>query len=226
MASRRDKQGRTDDPFDERPVTASQQLDQEVYGGVGKVDPGRKTAEAVNIEMIYPDRTQPRRAVPSVIRREWDESPKTAGVMFNRWIRDAKLELKTVKAILDGEEVEYIPSGIIGEGLWKVLILAASIHHDGLTNPITVSRKGREFLIETGERRWLAYHLLYANYGKDYQRIPARIVQRDIWRQASENNARDDLNAVGKARQFALLLMSLYREESWFEFDQLVQEGM
>jgi hypothetical protein len=34
-----------------------------------------------------------------------------------------------------------------------------------------------------------------------------------LWRQAGENNARDNLNAIGKTRQLALLIMDLYRQQ-------------
>ena len=99
--------------------------------------------------------------------------------------------------------------------------LAATIYRDGLTNPITVAQQGNQtavqYQLETGERRWLAYHLLHANFPQDGQwtKIPARIVESpNLWRQAAENNARDNLNAIGKARQFALLLMDLLSRES------------
>jgi hypothetical protein len=40
----------------------------------------------------------------------------------------------------------------------------------------------------------------------------------NVWRQAAENNARDNLNVIGKARQLAILMMDLLVEESSFEF--------
>jgi hypothetical protein len=45
-------------------------------------------------------------------------------------------------------------------------------------------------------------------------KIPARVVDApNLWRQAAENNARDNLNAIAKARQYALLLMDLWRKD-------------
>jgi hypothetical protein len=90
-------------------------------------------------------------------------------------------------------------------------------------------RDGELYLLETGERRWLAFHLLHQRTrDEQWSKIPARVMDEfSIWRQAGENNARDNLNAVGKARQLALLLMDLYRAEgAEFEpFDRLVQPG-
>ena len=127
--------------------------------------------------------------------------------------------------------------------LAELLALAASIRHDGLQHPITVARAGTPrpqearaadprigtsrpqdarneaggFLLESGERRWLAFHLLslFDREGERWARIPAHIQpERDVWRQASENSARDDLNAIARARQYALLLMDLCRERA------------
>jgi hypothetical protein len=97
--------------------------------------------------------------------------------------------------------------------LIHIVTLAASIRQDGLTNPITIAKHDKGYIIETGERRWMSYHLLYYVYDGDWDKIPARIVDKpNIWRQASENNARKDLNAVSKARQLARLIMSIYQE--------------
>jgi hypothetical protein len=54
---------------------------------------------------------------------------------------------------------------------------------------------------------------------ENFKTIPANIQDSvDVWRQASENNVREDLNAVGKARQLALLLMHLIFEHNQTEF--------
>jgi len=97
--------------------------------------------------------------------------------------------------------------------LMDIIVLAASIRQDGLTNAITVIRQGTKYLIETGERRWMSYHLLYTVYGDKWRYIPARIVpEHNVWRQASENNARQELNAIAKARQLAILVMDTYHQ--------------
>ena len=96
--------------------------------------------------------------------------------------------------------------------LLRLADLAGSIRQDGLTNPITVVKTGDTHVIETGERRWVAFHLLNAYIdGDDYQSIPARrMPELNLWRQASENTARDALNAIARARQIALLLMDMH----------------
>ena len=77
--------------------------------------------------------------------------------------------------------------------------LAISIRKTGLTNPITVRQNGSCVSArKPGERRWLAYHLLNLYFpDEDWKRIPAHLVDEvSVWRQASENNARSDLNAI------------------------------
>jgi hypothetical protein len=58
------------------------------------------------------------------------------------------------------------------------------------------------YLLESEERRWLAYHLLHRYTGEaQWQSLPAIIYYtRSIWRQAAENTVRADLNAIAKAR--------------------------
>ncbi|MEL6406725.1 MAG: ParB N-terminal domain-containing protein [Chloroflexota bacterium] len=119
------------------------------------------------------------------------------------------------------------PSKAMGpkEGaLMPIVELAASIKRDGLINPISIAQKDLLWEIETGERRWLAYQLLNWREGAgndEWERIPARRVSDgiSIWRQATENNTRSDLNAIASARQFALLLMALRVEEKGDQFN-------
>ena len=117
----------------------------------------------------------------------------------------------------------------------KIVDLAASIRRDGLSNPISLVRHSDHYELETGERRWLAYQMLYWKFGDgdrrhdgsivNWSRIPARIVNRvDVWRQASENNARDNLNAISRARQLALLLMDLHDSSNFAKIDACENE--
>jgi hypothetical protein len=115
---------------------------------------------------------------------------------------------------LIGQEIEREEGiGILELSLLELVDLAASIRRDGLTNPVTVAQTGDHYQLETGERRWLAYHLLHWFFEDErdkWAKIPARIVEHvDVWRQATENTARANLNAIGRARQFAILLMDL-----------------
>ncbi len=127
----------------------------------------------------------------------------------------------------------------VEDSLMRIVELAASIREVGLLNPITVAPLDvmtGTYVIETGERRWLAYCLLKWHFGVAdehktrsklrWDMIPAiKVEAPDVWRQAVENNARDNLNAIGKARQLALLLMHLHGPENFeplgtFEHEQ------
>jgi hypothetical protein len=193
-------------------------------------------ATPIDIRKIRPDSLQPRRAVPSELRAYWRNDPKRTELLFERWddaIREERGGRQLVyKDILEGKETtrgkqaeadaDAIPEehGPLALAFLKIVELAASIKRDGLTNPITVAESASGFVIETGERRWLAFHLLKMLYGETpWGEIPARQVKEvSVWRQASENNSRDNLNAVSKARQLSLLLMAIY---GWDKFQAI-----
>jgi hypothetical protein len=193
-------------------------------------------ATPLDIRKIRPDSLQPRRAVPRELRAYWRNDPKRTEMLFERWLDGIAEERGgsqlIYKDILEGKETtrgkqaeadaDSIPEehGPLALAFLKIVELAASIKRDGLTNPITVAESANGFVIETGERRWLAYHLLKVLYGDTpWGEIPARQVKEvSVWRQASENNARDDLNAISKARQLSLLLMAIY---GWDKFQTI-----
>lgn len=191
-------------------------------------------AKPLPIQQIYPDVAQPRRTIPSAVRHYWDGQPTGVSYLFEMWIKEVDIERGKpfdLRAYLIGESTERVPTddgnleaiprqaGSLETSLLAIVDLASSIRRDGLTNPITVVQQDDYYVVETGERRWLAYHLLHMIFSRetsDWSAIPARLVEKtDIWRQASENNARDDLNAVARARQFALLLMDLHGFEQF-----------
>ena len=175
-------------------------------------------------------------------------NPKNIVDIVERWIIEIQLEkgrqdYDVINFLLgsatdrgervESEDGEAAPASQPVSGkelaLMKLIDLAASIRRDGLSNPISLVQHDDRYEIETGERRWLAYHILYWKFGDgdkrpdgsvvNWSRIPARIVKQvDVWRQASENNARDNLNAVSRARQLALLLMDLH---GWQNFSKL-----
>lgn len=207
----------------------------QIFGDLEKADAraSREVIRPINIFDITPDTTQPRRAMPSVVRDGWDGDPNHLIHVFDRWHQKAETEANheiRVADYLDNEVArpetvttdEVYTPGPIERSFLKVLQLASSILHDGLTNPITVVQKKNtdRYQLETGERRWLAYHLLHMWFGDDEQvqkrwlKIPARLMDAvSVWRQASENNARADLNAIEKARQYALLLIDLFEKD-------------
>lgn len=214
-----------------------------------KLGRNREKIHLTQIDSITPNATQPRRAIPASVRQYWSglSDEDSMALFFQRWLDEINLERREatnqehfpIDAYLAGESTARI-KGIDAVGsdndeqlnqiddkkiapkeraLMPIVELAASIQRDGLINPISIAQNGRLWEIETGERRWLAYHLLnWRMGGDDWQKIPARQVDGiSIWRQATENNARADLNAIGKARQFALLLIDMLSEQKQFE---------
>jgi hypothetical protein len=187
------------------------------------------TRKRVHLSSIWPDALQARRAVPAIIRRKWQGDPRGAREVLLRWH-------STVERLLG---VEFDAGAIIRnnaplpnfdaddkvvEHYINLLKLATSIDDRGLVNPITVIENlPGEYVIETGERRWLAHHLLALHIGGDwYTHIPARILSDlDIWRQADENGLRIELNAIGKARQLARLIMCMWQHENGVRFESL-----
>lgn len=210
-----------------------------------KLGRNREKIHLTQIDAIIPNATQPRRAIPSSVRQYWSGSSDADSManFFQRWLEEINLERREadikesfpLDAYLAGEEtsrtaniqnedeLEQISNSRTGakeSALMPVVDLATSIKRDGLINPISIAQNGRLWEIETGERRWLAYQLLnWRITGNDWQKIPARQVDGiSIWRQSTENNTRADLNAIAKARQFALLLMNVRTEKEGDEF--------
>jgi len=215
--------------------------DSQIYGGseifeqLGKVDSQVTRVQKLSIFSIMPDPTQPRRAVPSAVRQYWDGTPKGVPSLLHQWWEAIQNERGTVfdlgAYLEENERVresdDAIKLGILEESLMTLVALAVSIRRDGLTNAITVAPISGQYRLETGERRWLAYHLLYAWFdgtnGKPderslWEKIPSREVEAvDVWRQASENSVRANLNTISRARQFALLMMDLYAHQRRFQ---------
>jgi hypothetical protein len=163
----------------------------------------------VSIHDIQPDPLQPRRIIPNDLREAYQGDAES---FLRGWINAAQIDPMPYF----GENFD-IPSyeDPIQSSLQQVLLLARSIKDTGLTNPITIIRTGRSsYTLETGERRWFAFQMLYNLFGDEFREIPARVMnERSVWRQASENNQRDDLNAIAKARQYALLMMDVLQSK-------------
>lgn len=240
--SRKDRLA-SSDPFSgddsETGTFSFEEVDESLFGKIAQVDAGRQVIKPIPIEDIYPDLMQPRRAIPSAVRKYWSGNADSLVDVFSHWLRLVEEESDRpfdVGAYLqEGDDTERQERrGPIESALLPIVELAASIRRDGLTNPVTVARARRHYRLETGERRWMAYHLLYSYFDGEggrpdererWARIPARQVdQVSVWRQASENNARENLNAIGKARQFAVLLMDLLEPENFQPFEAFDHE--
>jgi len=252
--SRRDE--RKANPFD-LPTADIDEVADGIFGksDPSPLNTGVMRARPIEIMTIRPDRAQPRRAIPMVVQLEWDGRPEAIPELLRHWYEasvhqygkhfdveaillgrdslemDAIPKVKEYEELVNAGEAEDVspPETALVADFNKLLNLAASIHNEGLTNPITVVRRGQGWMIETGERRYLAHHLLSAYVDAEkYARIPAREVEFDIYRQASENNNRDGLNAIQMARQIALLIMA-EREgmdgTSYQSIDEMVYPG-
>lgn len=199
----------------------------------------RQFVRPLDIRRVLPDPRQPRRALPYSVRAHWDNQLESLPDVFETWRRLAEaerglpLDLRAL-VLADGDHagLDLTVLGPLEGALLALANLAANVRHNGLMNPISVVRHGEFYQIETGERRWLAHHLLAALTGDpNWQTISARVVdQSSVWRQAGENSARADLNAISRARQFALLLMDLYLQDSapevtFSSFDACVPPG-
>ena len=215
---------------------------------IAAADSDFQAIEAVSIHEVYPNPIQPRYSIPHDLTDIFALQPASVVDILERWILEIQLEpgkqAFDIVNYLRGQATDRgalaetdespaadddLPTSTKYAALMKLIDLAASIRRDGLSNPISLVHHGDRYEIETGERRWLAYHILYWKFGDgdkradgsivNWSRIPARIVNRvDVWRQASENNARDNLNAISRARQLSLLLMDLH---GWHNFAAL-----
>jgi hypothetical protein len=226
----------------QRPELSMSDADAALFGELSRREKQRQVVQPISIFSIYPDVKQPRRAIPSQVRDHWSGQPKEIADLFNVWLQFINRERKdenrppfnlddllwseNVEAKGKDEDQALLDSrvGPIERSFIKVIELAVSIRRDGLANPVTIQRvSSSRYQLETGERRWLAYHILYGYFngaeGKPQERskwedISAIIVDDfSVWRQASENAARADLNAIGRARQFAILLMDLLERQ-------------
>ncbi len=221
---------------------------------IAAADNDFQAIEAVSIQEIHPNSIQPRYSIPHDLTDIFALHPGNIVDIFERWIIEVQLETgqkdfdilpylqgqatsRGARAESDAPDQSAADQPLFGKetALMKIVDLAASIRRDGLSNPISLVRHADHYEIETGERRWLAYHILYWKFGDgdrrsdgsvvNWSRIPARVVnQVDVWRQASENNARDNLNAISRARQLSLLLMDLHGWDNFVKIDACENE--
>ena len=211
-----------DDPLEVRNDNALQEFDQQVYGALPNIpDSGRIVAKPTSIFAWRPDLRQPRRAIPAHVRGDWTGDADELPVLLAQWIEQvearAGLTIPIEKAVRGEWERPTLSDDADVSTLIELIDLAASIYKEGLINPM----RGANGVIESGERRWLAYHLLQMFSGKDYSRIPTiEKDEVDVWAQAAENGSRTPLNAIGMARQISLLIMDMYKGDSGVKFDR------
>lgn len=202
----------------------------EIFGKLAATE-GRVTVKPFSIFSIVPDPQQPRRVLPGVIQTQWDRDPQHAPDVLRHWFQYRGLTEDQVREmVLAQGDAPEMSSYKDEDQFASLVVLAAEIYRDGLRQAISIYSIGNEMhKIEFGERRWWAHHLLALLFGEKWERIPAYVVPKpSIWAQASENNARSQLNAIERVRQLALLLMELISESEGIEFksyEELVKPG-
>ena len=209
-----------DDPFS-KADEATPDVSEALFGKVAVPESGRETVKPIDIMAIYPDSSQPRRAIPMAYRKGWAGQPNKIPDLLKKWKASIEQRLGatvTTKELILGADFPALPEGVDGDiqDYFDLVSLANSIYKEGLTNPIaTVMISPDSYLLVAGERRFLAFHLLnLCQVPNVKSKIPCRILpKKDVWAQASENGARKPLNAIGMARQLALLILDMYQGE-------------
>lgn len=221
-----------------------------LFQQIAAADSRAGRVQQIPLGSIRPDPRQPRRQIPSLIRAEWGQGYMES--LWEIWLRHYAQENRlsydqavgalldrlnrvqtAADSVYDAEPIRNKTEGFggtISKSLHAVVDLAAEIRADSLINAIRVVKDGEGYLIESGERRWLAFNFLWWINGGDetWGKIRAEVApQFSAWQQARENTARSQLNAIQMARQFALLLMDLYTVEgvSFLPFDDMVEPG-
>jgi len=199
--------------------------DADVYGGLDLRVTSNVVARPISLYDIQPDPTQPRRVLPSYLRHLLRSASIDEIIMQWHIVAEQELgERIDTLALIEKRgqvaEEESNASGAAGDFL-EMLKLAGDIHRDGLLNPITIIGLDTPYRIETGERRWWAYHMLRFYIGStQWEAIPANITHRaSVWRMAGENQSRQNLNSIAKARQLALIIMDLNVDRDYLPYD-------
>lgn len=223
-------------PFEESDA-AVDKATRAVFGDIFN-EPDRTVAIEISIFDITPDPVQPRRAIPSAVRAEWDgqSNAGSISVVPVRWRQLAEAELGAELPIyLATEPTEDYTLPNIDEAttpisykLMKLIDLANDIYHHGLVEPIhVVVNESGGYRGESGERRWWAHWFLFLKTSDPkWTKINAFVRDEfSVWRQASENGARDPLNAIAMTRQLARLLMDIHKEVGFSSYADLVPVG-
>lgn len=208
----------------------------------GEIDAGDNEQEIVfgrrvPLEQIYPDLKQPRRAIPAEVRGDWDGDPHDLLAVLGNWhalVEDklgAPVDLPALlRQTADNVKDQQVESDEPLVANYLALVkLAQSIYAEGLRLPIEIYRTGIGYKLQFGERRWLAHNLLMMHTSNDFASIPAVITAApNVWAQAAENGTHRPLNAIGMARQLALLVMNMYEGDkgvSFTPYEELVLPG-
>jgi len=186
------------------------------------------SVERIAISLIRPDAAQPRRVLPETIHYAFHSQEITPVQALKQYIEKVRIisrekgrpfeNLMDLLISADGakDEVELTPPE---RDLRDLTNLAVTLRSDGQVNPLTIVDRTEgampSYVIETGERRYWANYIdmeFIPGYQGDGT-IPCIILppgQASVFRQAKENTSRAGLNAIGMARQVALLILAVY----------------
>jgi hypothetical protein len=198
-------------------------------GGPKQVEPVRTMADeqpqTIAIDQIMPDPAQARRAMPDDLRTAWLSGAAPAEV-FKTWNERAVeeepvlnqywtliLNPPNIDQPVEDDELNAINfDRSPAARQWMQLVrLAADILASGLQQRVAVYEVEDGYRLLFGERRYLAYHFLTWQNKEGFDAIPAGIVERyDPIAQALENGSREDLNAIERARQLAIILRTIH----------------
>lgn len=159
----------------------------------------------IPVEQIYPDPDQPRKRLPRDFARAVREG------------MDARTLLQELRTRAETQA-----------GLGTFLIglddLANSINQVGQLAPIRVYPEGKHYIIELGERRWLAHLILYIERGEsEFSHIDAIIMPKSkeasvdaqtLQRRMAENIHRAEFSPIEMARGLLERIDQLRRENS------------
>jgi len=184
--------------------------------------------ERISISLIRPDAAQPRRVLPEAIHHSFHSQEITPVQALKQYIEKVRIiarqKGRPFENLLDllisaedaKEDVNLTPPEC---DLRDLTNLAVTLRQDGQVNPLTIVDRTEgvmpSYIIETGERRYWANYIdqeFIPGYGGDGT-VPCIIIlpnDASVFRQAKENTSRAGLNAIGMARQVALLLLAVH----------------
>ncbi|GIK64338.1 MAG: hypothetical protein BroJett018_21320 [Chloroflexota bacterium] len=184
--------------------------------------------DRIAIALIRPDAAQPRRVLPETIHQVFHNQEITPIQALKQYIEKVRIVAREkgrpFETLLDllmaGEENEGSTQLTpLEQDLRDLTNLAVTLRQDGQVNPLTIVDHSQgavpSYIIETGERRYWANYIdmeFIPGYQGDGM-IPCIILQphqASVFRQAKENTSRAGLNAIGMARQAALLLLAVH----------------
>lgn len=184
--------------------------------------------ERIAISLIRPDAAQPRRVLPETIHRAFHNQEITPVQALKQYIEKVRIAARQkgrpfenlLDLLIAGEEQERASELTpLEQDLRELTNLAVTLRQDGQVNPLTIVDHSQgaipTYIIETGERRYWANYIdmeFIPGYQGDGM-IPCILLQphqASVFRQAKENTSRAGLNAIGMARQAALLLLAVH----------------